>query len=604
MKHIFKKTVAALALVCCMSACEYLDIVPNDISTVDDAFKRPNEALNFLYSTYGFMPNENDMFSSIALWGSDELVTPWDRSHYFAKRMVRGEMNASDPFFDYWTHNGPIDMYDGIRQCYIFLKNIDRTPGFSVQEVTRMKGEVTFLIAYYHFNLLRQYGPIVIMEDEVPFNAPVEEFFAARRPYDECVAFITQKFDEAAQMLPVQVASSSEAGRVTSLIAQSMKARTLLYAASPLFNGNSEYYAGFANKDGTKLMQTAYDAEKWNAAAVANKTAIDAAEALGIRLYTHTSASTSPLKAAMQNYRFSMVAPWNSELIWGFSSPEPYYGWQRHSAPRVAGEAYNGQAPSIQMVETYYTKNGLPISVDTEFNYANRYKMADSTIVLHRNREPRFYASIAFDRGVFEVNNTEVVMYLRSNEQHGWSSGQNNYSPTGYLVKKGVHPQTIITKSQSQVINYPWPLIRLAELYLNYAEAMNEFHGPARHDEVIKYLDRVRERAGVPGVLEAWSKVNKNSFTKEEMREIIRQERSIELAFEGHRTWDVRRWKIGGEVFNVPAQGLNIRANSTEDFYKVVNTENRVFSTPASYLFPIRIRELEINQSLVQNPGW
>jgi hypothetical protein len=110
-----------------LNSCDdYLDIVPNDVSTLDDAFARPQEALNFLYSVYSFMPLENDMFSSIALWGTDELVTPWDRSHYYAKRMMRGELNASDPFFDYWTKAGPIDLYDGIRQGYIFLNNIDK----------------------------------------------------------------------------------------------------------------------------------------------------------------------------------------------------------------------------------------------------------------------------------------------------------------------------------------------------------------------------------------------------------------------------------------------------------------------------------------------
>jgi hypothetical protein len=603
-KNKIKKLAAVLVLVTGTSACNYLDIVPNDISTIDDAFKRPNEALNFLYSTYGFMPNENDMFNAIALWGTDEMATPWDRGWYYAKRMVRGEMNASDPFFDYWTPAGAIDMYDGIRQCYIFLENIDRTPGFTSQEVKRMKGEATFLIAYYHFNLLRQYGPIVLMEDQVPFDAPVEEFFKARTSYDECVNFIAQKFDEAAEMLPAEISSPSEAGRVTEVVAQSIKARMFLYAASPLFNGNSEFYSDFRDKDGTQLISTGYDAEKWKRAADANKAAIDAAEALGVRLYERSTSETDPAEVGKLNYRYSMVEPWNNELIWGYSKPEPYYGWQRHSAPLVAGVAWNGQAPTIRMVETYYSKNGLPIDVDPDFDYNNRFALVDSTIALHRNREPRFYATIAFDRGIYEINNREEVMHFRYNEPQGWSSGQNNYSPTGYLVKKGVHPQTILMQSQSNVVNYPWPLVRLAELYLNYAEALNEYYGPARHNEVIKYLDEIRTRSAVPTIAEAWSKVGKSSFTKEEMREIIRQERTIELAYEGHRTWDIRRWKLGDQYFNTPVKGLNISASAPEDFYKVINAENRVFETPASYLFPIRISELEINQSLVQNPGW
>lgn len=605
-RYKINKVVLRLTMVGALmvSSCDYLDIVPNDVSTVNDAFKRPNEAMNFLYSLYGFMPPENVMFDAIALWGTDEMVTPWDRFFYYAKRMMRGELNATDPFFDYWTPSGEIDMYDGIRQCYIFLNNIDKTPGFSEAEISRMKGEANFLIAYYHFNLLRQYGPIVLMEDEVPFDAPDEVFFAARKPYDECIDFIASKLDQAISMLPSSITSSSEAGRVNKVIAQSIKARMLLYAASPLFNGNSEFYDGFTNKDGTPLMNTSYSEEKWLRAAEEIKKAIDQAEAMGIVLYEHNVVDGGLVEQGKFNYRYSMVQPWNNELIWGYSVPEGYYGWQRHSMPRVTGEAYNGQAPSISMVESYYTENGLPIEVDPTFEYDDRYEIADSTIVLHRNREPRFYASIAFDRGTFLANGTEIVLKMREGEAHGWTSGQNNYSPTGYLVQKGVHPETIITASQNQVVNYPWPLVRLAELYLNYAEALNEYYGTARHTEVISYLDRIRTRSGVPTIAEAWSLVGKSAFTKEEMRDIIKQERSIELAFEGHRTWDVRRWKDGLKEFDVPAQGLNITASSPEEFYKVVNTENRVFNSPSYYLFPIRISELEINQSLVQNPGW
>ena len=116
-------------------------------------------------------------------------------------------------------------------------------------------------------------------------------------------------------------------------------------------------------------------------------------------------------------------------------------------------------------------------------------------------------------------------------------------------------------------------------------------------------MDLIRDRSGVPAVLTAWAGVGKSSFTKEEMRAIIQQERNIELCYEGHRAWDVRRWKKGIELFSIPVQGLDIKASSPQDFYKAVNVENRVF-TQAYYLFPIRISETEINKNLVQNPGW
>lgn len=601
--------IVCLALMGSIHSCnDYLDIVPTNVATLDDAFKGSQQTLNFLYSVYSFMPLENDMFSSIALWGTDELATPWDRSQYYAKRMMKGELNASDPFFDYWTKAGPIDLYDGIRQGYIFLNNVDKAPDFSAAEVQRMKGEVTFLIGYYHFILLRQYGPIVLMENEVKLDATGDALYPKRMPYDDCVNFITKKLDEASALLPNDVNSSRELGRVNKSIAQAIKGRVLLYAASPLFNGNSEFYSNFKNKDGSLLMNLTYDVNKWVKAADANKAAIDAAGAIGINsLYTYTKAITpapTPAKIGEYNYRYSMVDPWNKELIWGYSKSEGYYGWQRHSMPRISAQSYNGQSPTISMVETFYTKNGLPINVDPTYNYSGRFQTEGSSIVLHNNREPRFYASVGYDRGTYEVNDTEYVLRMRQGEPYGWSTGINDYSPTGYLVKKGVHPKSIINATDTNaIIKYPWPIVRLAELYLNYAEALNEAYGTARHADVIQYLDLIRVRSGVPTVLTAWANVGKSTFSKEEMRAIIQQERNIELCYEGHRAWDVRRWKQGAELFNIPVKGLDIKSSSPQDFYKPVNAENRVF-TQSYYLFPIRISELEINKSLVQNPGW
>ncbi|MFV0566234.1 MAG: RagB/SusD family nutrient uptake outer membrane protein [Flavobacteriaceae bacterium] len=613
LKYKIKKTLivamGSMFLFTSNSCSDYLDIVPEDITTLDDAFKTPGAALNFLYSVYGYMPRENDMFDAIGLWGTDEIVTPWDRSWYYAKRLMKGELNSSDPFFDYWTSSGDIDMYDGIRQAYIFLNNIDKAPDFTAAEVRRMKGEATFLIAYYHFILLRQYGPIALIDSEISLDAEGEEFYPERRPYDECVDFIAAKFDEATTLLPTNVSSSRELGRINKSIAKAVKARMLLYAASPLFNGNAEFYADFKNVDGVEQMiSTSYDENKWVLAANANKDAIDTALGVGHDLFESTITGATEAEQGTLNYRYSMVEPWNNEVIWGYSIAEPYYGWQRHSMPRVDGLAYNGQACSLSMVETFYTENGLPIDVDPNYDayYAGNKLVlaADGIPVLHHNREPRFNAVVGYDRGVFEVNEINQVLYMRQGEANGWTTGSANYSPTGYLVKKGVHPQSTITQSNTSLIRYPWPLVRLAELYLNYAEALNEAYGTARHVEVIQYLDLVRERSKIPGVLASWALVGKTAFTKDEMRAIIQQERNIELCYEGHRVWDVRRWKQGDTYFNTNAEGLSIQESAAADFYTITDAEVRVFESPRDYLFPIRINELEKNTNLVQNPNW
>ncbi len=586
-------------------SCDYLEIVPDNTPTLEDAFARPGEAQNFLFSLYSFMPRENHMFASIGLWGTDEMATPWDRSHYYAKRMMKGELNANNPFFDYWTTEGDIDLYDGIRQAYVFIENIDNVADLEPKLNVQWKAEAKFLIAYYHFILLRQYGPIVIMEKSVPLDAPDEEFFPVRRPYDECVDFIAKLLDEAAIDLPSQIVDQTEYGKPSAMVAKAIKARLLLYAASPLFNGNSEFYSDFKNKDGESLMNTTYDVEKWKRAVDAIKEAIDMAEGNGRELYEYPESMAGEFEQSVANYRYSMVDAWNKELIWGYSKSEGYYGWQRHSAPANGnGTTYNGQAPTMRMVEAFLTKDGLPIDVDPDFDYAGRYTVDGVTVKLHQEREPRFYATIGYDRGDYEINGEVTSLRMRYKEAHGWADNRNDYSPTGYLVKKGVHPNTTMTASKDNMILYPWPIIRLAELYLNYAEALNEYNGSSSHTDVMTYLDRIRNRSGVPGVMQAWQKVGKSSFTKEEMRKIIRTERTIELCYEGHRCWDIRRWKMGEEMFNTPVKGWKINGSSATEFYQVVDTEERVFLSPGYYLFPIKIKELEINTNLVQNPGW
>ncbi len=585
---------------------KYLDEVPADVATLQDAFKTASGAYNFMASCYGYIPAINDEISATPdVWGSDEIAIPWARLYYYTYAMVRGQISSSTPLWNFWGSGG---MYDGIRQCYTFLNNIDQTPNLDDATRTRMKGDVNFLIAYLHFVLLRSYGPIVTVDHEISINSTGSDYYPARQPYDSCVSFISNKLDLAASMLPAKITSSQEYGRATSVMAKSLKARMLLYAASPLFNGNTEYYSGFKNKDGTPLMSQTYSVDKWQKAADACLDAINAATSAGIHLYTQAPVtSADPATQALYNYRYATVDPWNAELIWGYAKGiEPEFGWQVSAMPNVdgSGTAFNGVAPTLAILETYYTKNGLPINQDPAYSYSDRYKVSGSTIQLNLNREPRFYASIAYQGGVYYCNATQEPMNFLSGNPEGWSSGQNNYAPSGYLVQKMVHPNTIITSSNPKgVVSYPWPVIRLSELYLSYAEALNETQGAAQ-STVLNYIDPIRQRAGIPTVADSWAMAGKTSFSQDDLRQIIRTERMIELAFEGHRMWDLRRWKLGAQYLNVPVYGMNIKASNLADFAQPAEIESRSFTTPASYLFPIGIDDISVNQNLVQNPGW
>lgn len=603
-------------LFCLATSCKkYLDIVPPNTATIGSAFQNYNSALQFLYSLYSYMPVENAGAGAINACATDQAIMVWQNN--IVSSLLRGEQSTSNPLFNYWEGkncNPAISSFEGIRQCYIFLENVEKVPGVSDSEKTRWKGEATFLAAYYHYILLRQYGPIPIVDGILDFNATSgDAIYPKRQTYDSCVNYIARKFDEAAGMLPTTMVQN-ELGRITRYAVKAIKARMLLTAASPLFNGNSEYYSNFKGKDGEAMMTLTYDKEKWKRAADAIRLAIDEAEAAGKRLYQFSDCK-NPGDAFGKTHRdsgiiatrYTMVDPWNVELIWGYSgNPEGLYGWQQNCAP-LTGQSYNGIGPSLKTVETFYTSNGLPIDRDPTWNYQRRYEVDDNahTLKLHLNREPRFYADVAYDRGLYYINGQAETMNFRAGEAQGWRSGSTNYSFTGYLVQKPVHPQTVATDNNFTAIRYPWPLIRLGELYLSYAEAMNEYYGSAQQGVVLDYLNRIRLRAGIPSVQDAWALAGHGaSFTQDELRTIIRQERTIELMFEGQYFWDVRRWKQGNENLSKTVYGLNYQGADEGTFNRVMPVINRVFRTPVDYLFPISVSELSKNTNLIQNPGW
>lgn len=197
---------------------------------------------------------------------------------------------------------------------------------------------------------------------------------------------------------------------------------------------------------------------------------------------------------------------------------------------------------------------------------------------------------------------------MRFNETPGGGNVSLNgeFYPSGIAIKKWVHPESQNLQWQ-RIVHYPYPVIRLADLYLMYAEAVNEYSGPT--EEVYKYLNDVRERSGLPTIQEIWSnaEIVKNPgkhSTKEGMREIIQQERAIELSFEGHQYDDVRRWKKGDQYFSKPIQGWNSFQQNAENFYLPVTLQVRNWVTPRDYFTPLSISTLNANPNLVQNPGW
>lgn len=615
--NTFKK-IGVLAMALMVSSCNYLDVVPDDKPTLEDAFKNENEAQKALYGLYNGITDLFFFESSPVFVGTNELITskPGATQWYAYKSIIYEEYNINNPWFNYWSNKASrftFDLYAQIRKCYEFKNRLKLVHNLTEDNRKRWTGEADYLIAYYHQMLLQFYGPIILVEEEIPVNLPEDQLLVMRAPYDKCVDFVCNKLDEAAANLPASV-EQNELGRVTSIVAKALKARVLLTAASPLFNGNSEFYSDFKNPNGEQLITLQYDAQKWAKALNAAKDAIQLAESNQLKLYYETkTTSTNPAEQAALNYTYACVEKFNSEVIWGLTHTGGVTNNQRYMIPKVtnSGNArpLGNIAPTMTLVGEYYTKNGLPLDVDpaTKGKDLWVYSATDNTALVNLEREPRFYASIGYDGGKYAFGNTSITINALAGAQQGYQSGVEYYSSSGYFSKKWVHPKTSYTASTNQfnAVRYAFPEIRLAELYLAYAEADFELDGQLS-SEGIEYLNRIRTRSGIPTVQDSWGLVG-GVPTGDKMRDLIRRERTIEFAMENKRYFDLRRWKVAHIELNKTEYAWNVYGTTKNAFYqRVVMDESgkRGFTSPRNYLMPIHIQDINTNTSLVQNPGW
>lgn len=632
MKNI--KIVLIIILLGSVASCKkYLDVVPDNVATLENAFTMRNTAETYLFTCYSYLPSEASAFTNPGFVAGDEnwFNYPGASIPVTATTIARNNQNVVDPSLNFWdgTQGGEA-LYNGIRDCNIFLENIGKVPDMDQFEKDQWASEVKFLKAYYHFWLLRMYGPIPLIRENLPVTASKEELEVERKPVDECFNYIVGLIDSAVVRLPDKVSSeTSELGRVTRPIAMSMKAKILVYAASPLFNGNTDY-VGFKSKNGTPLFNAVYDRLKWEKAVNACKEAIEICHASGHRLYYYNQSVTqypvSDVTRTQMNIRNSVCEKWNNEIIWG-NTNSMASSIQSQCTPRgldptkiTIGTGGNF-GPPLNVVENFYSKNGVPITEDNTWDYAKRYDLKIVTDVdkynlisgyttarLNFDREPRFYADLAFDgaiwygQGRYDESNSFTFKSKLGQPQSRVTPY--NYTATGYQTKKLVSYNSVMTTSY-QISQYPWPVIRLADLYLLFAEALNEYNDDPT-SEVYDYLNLVRERAGLKTVQESWTQFSTSPnkyLTKPGLRQIIHQERTIELAFEGHRFWDLLRWKEAANVLTGPVKGWSIDQSDETTYYKPKVLFNRTF-TLRDYFWPIKESNLSMNQKLIQNPGW
>lgn len=625
-----------LIVILLFSSCrKYLDVVPDDVATLESAFANANETQAYLFGCYSTLQNLADVRRNPGFTTSGEVIFPYPLQDQTTLggaggdagfSIIRGVQNSANPLLNYWDgYNQGLNMWQAIRKCNIFLENVHIPPDLPDYQRKRWTAEAKFLKAYFHYWLIRMYGPIPIVDVNLPVNATIDQVRIKQQPLDSCFNYVVKLLDEAIVDLPPVIQNlAAEQGRISIAVAKAVKAEVLVTAASPLFNGNPDY-ASWKNKDGVSLFPATYDAGKWQRALDACKDAID--NAGNAALYqlrlsggiVHMSDTTRRLLTIQGAF----VDSWNPEQIWTLN---PQFGWQYMASPRVTAEAaanvfavYSNFSVPVGQSEIFYSNHGVPINEDRTFDYNNRYKLqvGDDAHAYYIKkgytcakgnfyREPRYYADVAFDGSVWfgsgnlDDNNPN---YINAVNGPAAPPDQLRYNATGYWAKKLVPYQTTFGQTSVQQ-GYSWPFIQLTGLWLLYAECLNEVNGPGA--EVYQWIDKVRAKAGLDGVVASWSQYSidpQKYSSKDGLRAIIHQERRIETAFEGQAGWDLRRWKELQHVLSTPIQGWNVFNRTTDGYYQLRLVQQTSFSI-RNYLYPIQDYDLLTNPNLVQTLYW
>ena len=539
-----KKIIYILVAILALNSCDVLDMKPLD--KVSDADVWEDSALIELYVNASYNSINHEFSQHMLSDASDETYCIHNWANFWV--IQKGEMTSDNVTgisekINYWK-----SAYSNIRTINVFFDRIDDAP-VETDLKNRMKGEMKFIRAWIYANLIWRYGDVPLITDLFELN---QDYKVKRDSYSDCVDFITKELDEAMTWLPAK-SSSETLGRATGDACKALKARVLLYAASEQNNPS-------------------HSKEKWEAAAEATKAVLDAGYSL------------------CNDYQ-SVFLEDNDEIIFA------RYFTQANSTDfmlfngRNGSNGWTGENPTQNLVNAYEMTNGeLPYlneELPLKINPASGYDESNP----YAGRDPRLDASILHDGSMWAGRETETWHGgLDSPES---SIGSWNASKTAYAFKKFM-VESIPPSGSSVKPENPWIFFRLAEFYLNYAEIMYEL---GNEEQAREYVNKVRARQSVnmPPV----------TASGEKLRDKIRNERRVELAFEGHRFFDVRRWCIADETENRDLLAMNIQkqADGTKT-YEVTMLLKRSFLEQHK-LVPIPRTEIDKSEgSLVQNPGY
>lgn len=533
-----------------IGGCDYLSYDETSNYTKKDVFSDFNRSKQFLTNIYSRLPSGfNNVGGAMRASGADnaEEINEYEDVHRFND----GSWSASNTLDAEWH-----SLYRGIRATNRFLKEFDvsnfeeRQYNFDYDELIEQAElyppQARFLRAYFYFELAKRYGSVPLVTEVL---TPEEANQVESSSFEEVVDFIVSETDAIIPKLPVgyQNIAGSETGRATRGAAMALKARALLYAASPLHN-------------------TSGDRQQWVNAAEAAHAIID-----------------SSFYSLIGNYGNLDNNRRNPELIMGRRMADNN-SFERSNFPVGYEGANPGTAPTQNLVDAYEmqaTGTGID-EAGSGYDASNPYQ----------GRDPRLAQTVILNNSNWKGRNVEI-----------WNGGRDGLpqdlaTPTGYYLKKQVVENVSLAPNNDTVAPHNWILFRYGEVLLNYAEAMNEAYGPedpaGMSMTARQAVNLVRARANMPNF--------PTGMSRDEFRQKLRNERRVELAFEDHRFWDIRRWKIGPSTTEI--YGMEITQNDDGTFnYSRKLVEERVWDD-RMYLYPVPQSEIFKNEALQQNSGW
>lgn len=556
-RYVFVSMAVGSAFTLC-SCNDFLDREEDSFIDKTATFDSYNRTKQYLTYAYSLLPEGLNRFSGDALLGAatDDACFAIESSNI--QQFNNGSWNALSNPDNVWDR-----YFAGIAKCCTLLENSNHInldisrldPAKRVEyennlkDIRMWRAEAHFLRAYFNFELLKRYGPIPIIKSTLDINKDYSD--TPRPTMKEVVEFIANDCDMAADSLELTPwRNMNDAfGRATKGAALALKSRLLLYAASPL-------YVDFGDIDEANKPS---DATLWKAAADAAKAVID------LNQYELAPAYDDLFKNDFQNKEYIFVRRYPSNSDFEKSNFPVSYGGK------------GGTNPSQNLIDDYEMLDG------TAFDWSDPVKAAHP----FENRDERLLATVLMNGVLFKGK--RIATYPGGAD----AMPNPNATKTGYYLRKFLNENVNIQTgggSDGHVV----PLFRLAEIYLNYAEALNEYD-PTNPDIAV-YLNKIRERVSLPDV--------PSGLTQEQMRTLIHHERRVELAFEEHRFWDVRRWKVASSTLGATVKGVKITQDDAGNFtYSPVQVEQRVFQ-PKMYWYPIPQSEVLKLHHWEQNKGW